>query len=114
MTGTVARHAGAGLAIASAAAGALPAVTADLALELAPIRVNLIAAGFVDTPLSAALLGDQLDARRRRAVRHLPDRSRPAEAADVAALPDPPPDQHGADGRVLHIDDAQQLISGAT
>ena len=40
MTGTVARHAGAGLAIASAVAGALPAVTADLALELAPIRVN--------------------------------------------------------------------------
>ena len=30
----------------------------NLALELAPIRVNLIAAGFVDTPLSAAILGD--------------------------------------------------------
>ena len=26
--------------------------------------VNLIAAGFVDTPLSALLLGDPLDARR--------------------------------------------------
>jgi hypothetical protein len=29
---------------------ALPALTANLVLELAPIRVNLIAAGFVDTP----------------------------------------------------------------
>ena len=42
----------------------MPALIANLALELAPIRVNLIAAGFVDTPLSAALLGDQLDERR--------------------------------------------------
>jgi NAD(P)-dependent dehydrogenase (short-subunit alcohol dehydrogenase family) len=41
-------------------------MTKNLALELAPIRVNLIAAGFVDTPLSAKLLGDQLDARREQ------------------------------------------------
>ena len=34
---------------------------AALALELAPVRVNLIAAGFVDTPLSASLLEDQLE-----------------------------------------------------
>jgi hypothetical protein len=33
-------------------------------LELAAIGINLIAAGFVDTPLSASLLGDQLEARR--------------------------------------------------
>ena len=43
---------------------ALPALTAGLALKLAPVRVNLIAAGFVDTPLSAQLLGDDLDRRR--------------------------------------------------
>ena len=40
-------------------AAALPALTANLALELAPVRVNLIAAGFVDTPLSASLLGNR-------------------------------------------------------
>ena len=33
---------------------ALPAMTRSLALELAPVRVNLIAPGFVNTPLSAA------------------------------------------------------------
>ena len=42
----------------------LGALTASLALELAPVRVNLIAAGFVDTPLSATLLGDALENRR--------------------------------------------------
>ena len=36
----------------------LPPFTAALALELAPLRVNLIAAGFVDTALAASLLGD--------------------------------------------------------
>jgi NAD(P)-dependent dehydrogenase (short-subunit alcohol dehydrogenase family) len=35
-----------------------------LYVEVAPIRVNLIAAGFLDTPLSASLLGDGLEARR--------------------------------------------------
>ena len=39
-------------AITSAATAALPPLIANLALELAPVRVNLIAAGFVDTPLS--------------------------------------------------------------
>ena len=37
----------------AAMTAAMPALTANLALEIAPIRVNLIAAGFVDTPLSA-------------------------------------------------------------
>src|ERR1700709_384383 len=62
MSGTYARRPGPGLSIAAIAAAALPALTANLALELAPVRVNLIAAGFVDTPLSASILGDQLEA----------------------------------------------------
>jgi NAD(P)-dependent dehydrogenase (short-subunit alcohol dehydrogenase family) len=39
-------------------------MTTSLALEVPPVRVNLIAAGFVDTPLSASLLGDEIDERR--------------------------------------------------
>src|SRR4029453_13634256 len=52
-----------GRALSSALTAALPALTKNLALELAPVRVNLLAAGFVDTPWSAALLSAQLDAR---------------------------------------------------
>ena len=55
---------------------ALPALIANLAVEIAPIRVNLIAAGFVDTPLSASLLGDDFEARRDQLRATLPDRAR--------------------------------------
>jgi NAD(P)-dependent dehydrogenase (short-subunit alcohol dehydrogenase family) len=60
MSGTGGRRIRPGLGILAAATAALPPFTAALALELAPVRVNLIAAGFVDTLLSASLLGDGL------------------------------------------------------
>ena len=85
ITGTVARRAGAGLAIAATVAAALPALIANLALELAPVRANLIATGFVDTPLSAALLGDQLEQRREQLRATLPI-GRVVGPDDVAAL----------------------------
>ena len=72
MGGTGGRATAPGLALISALTAAGPAMTRNLALEIAPIRVNMIAAGFVDTPLSAALLGDQLDARREQLRATLP------------------------------------------
>ena len=57
MGGTGGRRPAIGFGIASTLTAALPALTANLALELAPVRLNLIAAGFVDTQLSASLLG---------------------------------------------------------
>jgi len=64
--------------------GRAPALTANLALEIAPVRVNLIAAGFVDTPLSAEPLGDQLEKRRKQRRTTLPI-GRVVSPADVAA-----------------------------
>ena len=65
-----------GSAIESAVDAAMPALTASLAVELAPVRVNLIGAGFVDTPLSARVLGDGLDGRRAGTGGDAPDPSR--------------------------------------
>jgi NAD(P)-dependent dehydrogenase (short-subunit alcohol dehydrogenase family) len=45
---------GPGLSLIAAGTAALPALISNLAVEVAPIRVNLFAAGFVDTPLSAS------------------------------------------------------------
>ncbi len=47
-------------------------------------NVGTLAAGFVNTPLSASLLGDDLDARRSELRRTLPIR-RVVEPEDVAA-----------------------------
>jgi NAD(P)-dependent dehydrogenase (short-subunit alcohol dehydrogenase family) len=71
----------AGLAIASTASVAFPTLIASLALELADPRQL----DFVDTPLSASLLGDDLDKRRDELRATLPIR-RVVGPADVAAL----------------------------
>ena len=56
----------------STVTAALPALAANLALEVAPVRINLIAAGFVDTPLSASLLAGGLEDRRKELRANLP------------------------------------------
>jgi NAD(P)-dependent dehydrogenase (short-subunit alcohol dehydrogenase family) len=86
MSGTGGRRPGPGSGIISAVTAALPALAANLALEIAPVRVNVIAAGFVDTPLSASLLGAGLDERRSELRTTLPI-GRVVGPSDVAALP---------------------------
>ena len=94
----------------SAATAALPPFTAALALELAPVRVNLIAAGFVDTPLSASLLGAGLDARREELRAKLPI-GRVVGPADVAALAVHLMTNTAVTGATYDIDGGQQLVS---
>ena len=110
MGGTGGRRPGVGLGIATVTA-ALPALTANLALELAPVRVNLIAAGFVDTPLSASLLGDQLENRRNQLRATLPIR-RVVGPADVAALAVHIMTNTAITGATYDIDGGQQLVAG--
>ncbi|WP_348629819.1 SDR family oxidoreductase [Mesorhizobium sp. M7A.F.Ca.US.010.02.1.1] len=80
------------------------------ALELAPARVNLIAAGFVNTQLSASLLGDNLEKRREELRRILPIR-RVVEPADVAALAVHIMSNKAMTGATYDIDGGQQLVS---
>jgi NAD(P)-dependent dehydrogenase (short-subunit alcohol dehydrogenase family) len=109
MGGTGGRRVGHGLGIASAATAVLPPFTAALALELAPVRVNLIAAGFVDTPLSASLLGDQLEERRNELRATLPI-GRVVTPADVAALAVHLMTNTALTGATYDIDGGQQFI----
>jgi NAD(P)-dependent dehydrogenase (short-subunit alcohol dehydrogenase family) len=111
MGGTGGRHTGIGLGIISAMTAALPALTANLALEIAPVRVNLIAAGFVDTPLSASLLGDRLEERRNELRATLPI-GRVVGPEDVAALAVHVMTNSALTGATYDIDGGQQLVSG--
>ncbi|HTS27857.1 MAG TPA: SDR family oxidoreductase [Bryobacteraceae bacterium] len=111
MGGTGARRPVRGLALVSAVTAAMPAFVAGLAIDLAPIRVNLIAAGFVDTPLSASLLGDHLEARRDQLRASLPIR-RVVGPADVAALAVHIMINETLTGATYDIDGGQQLIAG--
>ena len=111
MGGTGGRRTAKGLTLISALTAAMPAMTKNLALELAPVRVNLIAAGFVDTPLSASILGNQLDARREQLRTTLPIR-RVVGPADVAALALHVMTNTALTGATFDIDGGQQLIEG--
>ena len=111
MGGTGGRRTAKGFALIGALTAAMPALTRNLALELAPIRVNLIAAGFVDTPLSAALLGNELDARREQLQATLPIR-RVVGPADIAALAVHLMTDTAVTGATFDIDGGQQLVEG--
>ncbi|WP_328520300.1 SDR family oxidoreductase [Kribbella sp. NBC_00359] len=109
MGGTGGRRPDRGIGITSAMTVALPALAASLALEVAPVRVNLIAAGFVDTPLSASLLGDQLDERRTELRTTLPI-GRVVQPDDVAALAVHLMTNTALTGATYDIDGGQSLL----
>jgi len=109
ITGTHARRPGIGLSIAAIAAAALPVITANLALEIAPIRANCIATGFVDTPLSARILGDAIEQRREVLRATLPIR-RVVGPSDLAALALHLMTNTADTGATFDVDGGQQLI----
>jgi NAD(P)-dependent dehydrogenase (short-subunit alcohol dehydrogenase family) len=110
MGGTGGRRPALGMSIAGAVTAALPALTANLALEIAPVRVNLIAPGFVDTGLSAELLGDQLEKHRNQLRTTLPI-GRVVGPADVAALAVHIMTNTALTGATYDIDGGQQFVT---
>jgi NAD(P)-dependent dehydrogenase (short-subunit alcohol dehydrogenase family) len=104
----VARESG----ISPAAFAVLPPFTAALALELAPVRVNLIQAGFVDTALAAGYFADaaDLEARREELRATLPI-GRVVGPADVAALAVHLMTNTAITGAAYDIDGGQSLIA---
>jgi NAD(P)-dependent dehydrogenase (short-subunit alcohol dehydrogenase family) len=98
--------------ITPAAFAVLPPFTAALALELAPVRVNLIQAGFVDTALAASFFKDEeeLGARRDELRDTLPI-GRVVEPADLAALAVHLMINTAITGAACDIDGGQRLIA---
>ncbi len=111
MGGTGGRRTAAGLSLIAALTAALPAMIKTLALEIAPVRVNLIAAAFVDTPLSASILGGEIDQRREQLRATLPI-GRVVGPADIAALAVHLMTNTAITGATFDIDGGQQLVEG--
>lgn len=107
--GTGGRRPSVGFALISTLTAGMPALTRTLALEIAPIRVNLVAAGFVDTGLSARLLGDDLDARRAELRATLPI-GRVVGPGDVAALSVHLMSNTALTGATYDVDGGQQIV----
>ena len=73
------------------------------------LRANVIAPGFVDTPLSARLLGDNLDERRAQLRATLPI-ARVVGPEDVAALAVHIMTNTALTGATYDVDGGQQLV----
>jgi NAD(P)-dependent dehydrogenase (short-subunit alcohol dehydrogenase family) len=97
--------------ITPAAFAVLPPFTAALALELAPVRVNLIQAGFVDTALATSYFADEeaVEDRREELRATLPI-GRVVGPADVAALAVHLMTNTAVTGATYDIDGGQRLI----
>jgi NAD(P)-dependent dehydrogenase (short-subunit alcohol dehydrogenase family) len=110
MGGTGGRKISRELGLVSAATATLPPFVAALSLALAPVRVNLIAAGFVDTPLSASYFDARgLEARRQELRTTLPI-GRVVGPADVAALAVHLMANTALTGATYDIDGGQQFV----
>jgi NAD(P)-dependent dehydrogenase (short-subunit alcohol dehydrogenase family) len=98
--------------ITPAAFAVLPPFTAALALELAPVRVNLIQAGFVDTALATSYFADEaaVEVRRDELRATLPI-GRVVGPADVAALAVHLMTNTAVTGATYDIDGGQRLIA---
>ena len=72
-----------GWSVVASVCGALEALTRALAIELAPIRVNLVCAGFVRTELWNNVAENEREEMFAKAAQKLPAR-RVGEAADLA------------------------------
>jgi NAD(P)-dependent dehydrogenase (short-subunit alcohol dehydrogenase family) len=110
--GTGGRRISSELGIFSAATAVLPPFAATLALTLAPVRVNLIAAGFVDTPLAASYYEDAGDLEKRREeLRATLPIGRVVGPADVAALAVHIMANTALTGATYDIDGGQQFVA---
>ena len=98
--------------ITPAAFAVLPPFAAASALELAPVRVNLIQAAFVDTELAASYFADEaaLEARREE-LRTTSPIGRVVEPADVAAAAVDLMANTAVPGATVDVDGGQRLVA---
>jgi NAD(P)-dependent dehydrogenase (short-subunit alcohol dehydrogenase family) len=111
LLGAISAHAGMpGTAGLAAVNGAVEALVRPLAVELAPVRVNGVSPGFVDTPWWSGVPEDARRAYFDQAARALPAR-RVATAGDVAAAVVLAATNPNLTGTIIQSDGGAHLVS---
>jgi NAD(P)-dependent dehydrogenase (short-subunit alcohol dehydrogenase family) len=100
---------GPGSSVITSANGALEALARSLALELAPIRVNVVSPGWIDTPIWDTLAGPAKGDRLAAMAARLPV-GRVGRPEDVAAAFEAVMTNGFITGTVLHVDGGHRLI----
>ena len=98
-----------GGAVVAAVAGSFTYLARALALELAPIRVNVVSPGWVDTPMWDELVGEAKTALWKQLAERLPA-GRIATPAEIAKAYLYLMDSTFTTGTTLHIDGGHALI----
>ncbi|SDZ51047.1 SDR family oxidoreductase [Herbiconiux ginsengi] len=108
-SGSAAHRSGAGWVLGAAASGAMISATRSLAVELAPIRVNVVAPGVVRSPLWAGLSAAEQEAMYAGVGASVP-LGRVAEVDDVAKAYLYAMEQHYATGSEILVDGGSILV----
>lgn len=108
-SGTVARRPSPGATMLSVVAAAVEAAVRSLALELAPLRVNAVRPGMLDTPMTSNLLGESKAQVFGDVARRLPARriGTPEDAAHAAMFLMTNP---FVTGTTIDVDGGAQLV----
>lgn len=95
--------------IVAAVNAALEGLVRALAIELAPIRVNAVSPGWVDTPIWSLVAGDNKDETLRAMAKRLPVGrvGRPADIADAIGFL---MGNTFTTGTILHVEGGHRLI----
>jgi NAD(P)-dependent dehydrogenase (short-subunit alcohol dehydrogenase family) len=108
-SGIAAYRPGPGASVFAAVNGALEALVRALALELAPVRVNVVSPGWIDTPVWDTIAGASKTERLGAMAARLPVGriGRPMDIADAFAAVM----RNGfLTGTVVHVDGGQRLV----
>lgn len=98
-----------GVAAVSAAAAAVESLAKTCALELAPIRFNVVSPGAVDTPLYTAIFGEQREAALAAQAAKLPGK-KVGNAAQIASAVLLLMTNEYINASVVHVDGATRYV----
>ncbi len=109
VSGVVSARPTPGTAVAAASAGAVEALARALAVELAPVRVNAVCPGAVETPMLERALGERYDDMVATMGANLPV-GRVGTAAEIADAILFLATNGYVTGEVLHVDGGHRLV----